>query len=692
MQFKHIILTGKSTMDVVLTQSQQQVLEDIKSFMASDSSVFILCGYAGTGKTTMIKRIADYISKTCRVSLMAPTGRAARVLKEKTGYDAYTIHRGIYSTGGIVAKEVKDIAESEFKIRFPIARFEDQIVAIIDEASMLSSQTIKHELYQFGTNNLMDDLLTFVRPSHGGKIIFIGDPAQLPPVGDSVSQALNPEFFINKNLKVKKTELSEVLRQTGDSVILKNSIQIRSLLISDKRNRLIFEEKDGDVVSLPPHLLMSQYMNERRDSGKNNCVIICFSNQAASQYNEQIRQELFGKGNTELQVGDVLMVVQNNYRLDRMNGEFVPVLSVGEKIKQSVPVYVQEEGQKIRKNITLEFQRIEVLDSLGGRRSCLILLDLLYSGAPSLSISEHRALYINFCMRNPKLKQGTIEFCNAIQEDEFYNCLKAKFGYAVTGHKCQGGEWAKVFVDYRGRTGLSDDCLRWAYTATTRAKKTLYICNLPHITPFSKFRIEPIQQCSKINEECRILDKVTPSPNHQQSAPDFLHAKYWCIKKNLEWTPYEIDSITSKPYQEIYHIQTPDGIERYDIRYKKGGIFTKAIAQTPSKHTAIVDLLLNNEDAMPLIFNYKPSDDIHEKLYHMIRSVCDSLSIQITNVVEHKEEYRVMYYFRTSNTMSYIKIYIDASGYVTYAKPMSLIGAEDDELKVLIETITTHFE
>jgi hypothetical protein len=160
----------------------------------------------------------------------------------------------------------------------------------------------------------------------------------------------------------------------------------------------------------------------------------------------------------------------------------------------------------------------------------------------------------------------------------------------------------------------------------------------------------------------------------------------------MEWTPYKINSVVSKPYQEIYHIQTPDSIERYDLRYKKGGIFTKAAAQSPTKHTPILALLLNNERAMPLVFNYHPSDGMHEKLYNLVRSACDSLSIQITNVVEHKEDYSVMYYFRTSDTFSYLKVYIDASGFVTYAKPMSLIGKEDKELMVLIEAITNHFE
>lgn len=679
-------------MNIALTQSQQQILETIKEFISSDSSVFILHGYAGTGKTTMVKHIADYLYELRDVKLMAPTGRAARVLAKKTGYEAYTIHKTIYNSAAFRAKEVKDIAESEFRLFFPVKNTDGNIVAIVDEASMLSSQRAEHELYRFGTDNLMDDLLTYVRFSFGGKVIFVGDPAQLPPVGESVSQALNPEFFIEKGLKVMQAELREVLRQTDSSVILKNAMQIRGLLDSEKRNRLVFDEKDGEVVSLDAHELLDRYMYERNKSDKNDCVVICHSNSSASKYNEQIRNRLYGENNPPLKVGDILMVVQNNYRLDRMNGEFVPVLYVGNIIKQSTPVYIQEGGQSVRKIITLEFQSIQVTDSLGNPQYCMLLSDLLYNDAASLSIDEHRALYINFCMRNPDLKPGTEEFKKALMNDKFCNCLKAKFGYAVTGHKCQGGEWSKVFVDYSGRTGLSDDCLRWAYTATTRARNTLYVTNLPHITPFSQFRIEPVQQCSKINAECRIIDNVEPSPYHEHSVPNYIHAKCRCIMKNMEWTPYSVVSVVSKPYQEIYNIQTPDGIERYDLRYKKGGVFSKAKPQIPSCHSVMVSMMLDNERAMPLVFDYVPSDDMHEKLYNMIRSACDAFSIQITNVVEHKEDYSVVYYFRTSGTMSYIKIYIDASGFVTYAKPMSFIGQEDKELMLLIETITNHFE
>ena len=675
-----------------LTFHQHQILRQIEVFMESDASVFILRGYAGTGKTTMVKHIVDYISQSRLVALMAPTGRAARVLSEKTGYDANTIHKTIYGTGSLVSKEVKNVAEAEFKLCFPINMTDGKIVAVVDEASMLCSRTVEQEMFQFGTDNLMNDLLTFVRPSYGGKVIFVGDPAQLPPVGESDSQALNETFFVEKGLKVMTGTLTEVLRQTGDSVILKNAMKIRELLNTEIRNRLVFEEKEGDVESIADGELLNKYFDERKRGGEKDNVVICFSNQSAYQYNKAIREKLYAEENPELKVGDVLMVVHNNYRLDKMNGEFVSVSYVGEKVKQTAPVYVQKGGIRQLSNITLTFQHVQVSDLKNVPMDCMLLLDLLNDGSPSLGIDRQKALYINFCMRHPHLKIGSKEFSDALLADMYCNCLKAKYGYAVTGHKCQGGEWKKVFVDYSGRTGLSNDCLRWAYTATTRARETLYIFNLPHITPFSKFRIEQVQQCSKMNPECRVIDKVEPSPFHEPSAPDYLHAKCRCVMENMEYTPYNIVSVVSKPYQEMYYIQTPDGVECYDIRYKKGGVFAKAVPRKDTRHSQTVGMMLNSERAMPLVFNYIPSDEVHGQLYHLICSVCDELSIQMTNVVEHKEDYSVVYYFRTSDNMSYLKIYIDDSGNVTYAKPMSMAGKEDKELLLLIQYIQNYCE
>lgn len=675
-----------------LTNQQSKVFKQIKAFLNSDASVFILRGYAGTGKTTMVKVIADYIEQTRQLAMMAPTGRAARVLAMKTGHTATTIHKAIYSKAHVEPKKVKNIAESEFKFVFSINNSENggNIVAIVDEASMVCSRKIEHELFMFGTDNLMEDLLTFVRPNFGGKVIFVGDPAQLPPVGESVSNALRAEYFKEKGLKVIEAELTEVLRQKDDSVILKNAMMIRDLLKKDKRNQLVFEEQKDDVETVPSEQFLDKYLNYRKESGKHDSVIICYSNKSANRYNRDIRKSLYG-GDVPLQENDILLITQNNYRLDRMNGEFVPVLSIGERIQQSAPVYAQIGGKKERIVITLNFIKVTVPNGDGNPIPSMLLEDLLTSDTATISIDENRALYINFCMRNPNLKQGTESFVEALLNDEYYNAIRAKYGYAVTGHKCQGGEWGKVFVDYTGRTGLDDDSLRWAYTATTRAQKTLYVTNLPHITPFSKFRIEPIQKCKNIAPECRILNEVPPTPFHNKNVDNGIRAKYHCIAKNMEYTPYRIISVQSRPYLEIYNIQTPDGVDRYDLFYKAGDIFQPAKAASPNQHTPLIEIMLNDEQGMSYKYNYIPSDESHCKLLDLIRSACDTISVQITNVVEHAEDFSTTYYMRTSGTFSYIKVYVNSNGFITYAKPMSLKGKDDGELSEIIEIINSHF-
>lgn len=675
-----------------LTTQQNIVFEQIKAFLNSDASVFILRGYAGTGKTTMVRVIADYIEQSRHLVMVAPTGRAARVLAMKTGHAAVTIHKAIYTKAHVEPKKVKDVAESEFKFVFPINQSENggNIVAIVDEASMVCSRKIEHELFMFGTDNLMEDLLTFVRPNFGGKVIFVGDPAQLPPVGEPVSNALRAEYFQEKGLKVIEAELTEVLRQKDDSVILKNAMMIRNLLKKEKRNQLVFEEQKDDVETVPSEQFLDKYINYRKESGRHDSVIICYSNKSANRYNRDIRKALYGE-DVPLQENDILLITQNNYRLGRMNGEFVPVISIGKRTQQSAPVYAQIGGKKERIVITLNFIQVTVPDGNGNPMPCMLLEDLLTSDKATISIDENRALYINFCMRHPELKQGTEAFAEALINDEYYNAIRAKYGYAVTGHKCQGGEWGKVFVDYTGRTGLDDDSLRWAYTATTRAQKTLYVTNLPHITPFSKFRIEPIQKCKNIAPECRILNEVPPTSFHNENVDNGVRAKYHCIAKNMEYTPYKIISVQSRPYLEIYNIQTPDGVDRYDLFYKAGDIFQPAKAISPNQHTPLIEIMLNDERGMSYKFDYIPSDESHSKLLDLIRSACDTISVQITNVVEHAEDFSTVYYMRTSGTFSYIKVYVNSDGFITYAKPMSLKGKDDAELNAIIEIINSHF-
>lgn len=670
-----------------LTLQQQRVFEQVKAFMESDDSVFILRGYAGTGKTTMVKVIADFFNGRYNFSLMAPTGRAARVLSQKTGYEALTIHKSIYANEAIAVKEKRDIADVEFKFVYPIRVNTKRVVAIVDEASMVSCSKSEEELFSFGTNNIMEDLLTYVRPSFGGKVIFIGDPAQLPPVGEKVSNALNTEFFIKRNLKVCEAELTEVLRQRGESSILKNAFMIRDLLAKKERNHLIFEEKENEVECIEPENFLNKYF-ECRNVAKNNheSVIICFSNKSANGYNREIREVLYGK-DCSIRKGDIILIAQNNYMIERMNGEFVPILEVGNRYSITAPVYCQVGSSKERVNITLNFVEVWVLNGENLPINCLLIEDFLENDNANLSIDEQRALYINFCMRNPNLKQGTQEFANALKIDEFYNAIRGKYGYAVTGHKCQGGEWKRVFVDYNGRTGLDDDSLRWNYTATTRAKECLYFSNLPHITPFSKFRIDPIQKCKSVDGECRVISEVGPTPFHSINSENFLRAKYNCIIENLKGTNYRVHSIVSLPYLERYCIQTPNGVDRFDIYYNIGGVFSPAKPNVRNEHTQLLLIMLNNENAFPCVFDYVPSDDLRKNLYHIIRSSCDSLSIQLTNVVEHSEDFSIMFYFRTCNVFSYLKVYINSKGFVTYARPMSMLGGEDSDLIALIEEI-----
>ena len=161
--------------------------------------------------------------------------------------------------------------------------------------------------------------------------------------------------------------------------------------------------------------------------------------------------------------------------------------------------------------------------------------------------------------------------------------------------------------------------------------------------------------------------------------------------KNMEYTPYKITSVQSRPYLEIYNIQTPDGVDRYDLYYKTGNIFLPAKAASINQHTQQIEMMLNDERGMSYKFNYVPSDESHSKLLDLIRSACDTIGVQITNVVEHAEDFSTIYYMRTSGTFSYVKVYVNSDGFITYAKPMSLKGKDDGELDAIIEIINSHF-
>ena len=671
-----------------LTSQQQQVLDKIKIFLDSDISVFILKGYAGTGKTTMIRTIIEEIkSREKRPILMAPTGRAARVLESKNSWEANTIHRCIYELDTIETKEDSD----DIRFIFPLKNREDEAndhICIIDESSMIGTREIQNELFEFGTGSLLNDLLTYVAPNRGGKIIFVGDPMQLPPVGDNVSNALDEKYFESIGLKAMVSELTDVVRQGAGSAILSNAMKVRALIESQQKNNLVFDRQENEVIDMegykmPEHLLS---LYPKPEIGQS--VIITFSNRQARDYNYAVRELLY-PNQKQIVVGDILQVVSNNYKLDVMNGDFVKIVAInGETECQSAPVYINIGGKRIQHKIVLTFRNVRIRLDNDLEISCKIIENMLDDAEPNLTFAQIQALYINFCMRYPQLKRGSQQFKEYLKADPYFNALRVKYGYAITGHKSQGGEWNTVFVDYTGRTGLNTDCLRWTYTVTTRASHMLYGYNMPNVTPMSKLQVAPIIKVSKPRDEYLSFTDVPETPFHSKDAPNFLKAKYWVVLDELKKENCIIKNVESKNYCEWYYIEDNNGfVHTIQCFYNKAGLFTRYQTNDTSEGIIRILSLMQTNMTMLCSFRYIPSNKLLRELYNYVESICSDLDIKITNIVEHISHYNVYYYLQGSGKYSCIQFYITKDGFISYAQPFSDLGNDDAILKEVIERL-----
>lgn len=673
---------------MVLTTQQQQALMAITEFLNSDIPVFILKGYAGTGKTTIISQIISEIKKFEKLPLlMAPTGRAARVLETKTGYEAFTIHRMIYELDEIETKEDSD----DIRYIFPLKDEEDLAkdhICIVDESSMIGTREVQNELFEFGTGSLLNDLLTFVAPHRGGKIVFVGDPMQLPPVGDNKSNALDEDYFEKIGLKVKVSELTDVVRQDNGSAILSNAMKVRALLESSQRNNLVFERKENEVLDIEGYNMPTQLLSIYPKPEIGQSVIITYSNRQARDYNYTVREVLY-PGQKQIVIGDILQVVSNNYGLNVMNGDFVKIVDVlGDSENQSAPVYVTIGNDRVQQNITLTFRNVRVRLDNGKEFSCKIIENMLDDADANLSFVQIQALYINFCMRHPGLKRNSQQFKEYLKNDPYYNALRVKYGYAITGHKSQGGEWATVFVDYTGRTGLSNDSLRWTYTVTTRASQVLYGCNMPNVTPMSRMKVAPIIKVTKPREEYLSFSDIPETPFHQSSASNFLKAKYWIVSDELKNNGCYVKGVESKSYCEWYRVED-DKKQLHTVQcfYNKAGLFTRYIAL--DNMDGIIQILSCLQVNMtPLCsFRYNPSSEVLLTLYNNVESICSDLDVKITNIVEHLSSYCIYYYLQTSGSYACIQFFITKDGFISYAQPFSDEGLEDGILKSVVERL-----
>ena len=446
------------------TIGQKKIIESLSEFVTDEDSsrIFVLNGYAGTGKTTLIAALVAALRRAgIRSVLLAPTGRAAKVLAQYAGTQALTIHKRIYR------ERVNAAYESKFSL--DINR-EKGAVFIVDEASMLSDASSGGAL--FGSGSLLSDLVHYVRSGERCRLILVGDSAQLPPVGLERSPALDPAELMAYGDPVYET-LDEVVRQGAESGILFHATMVRCMLENHLFEVPRFELGYPDFERVEGGEFLEKLQDCYDRYGRDETIVVTRSNKRANRYNEGIRRHVLG-AEEEIESGDMLMVVKNNYHFT-------------ERIEQC-PMNFIANGDIARLKKIRHFEEFygfrfaDVVLSFGdyddAEIPCKILLDTLSSESPSLSRDDAQRLFYE--VEKDYMDIGSkIKRYREIRENPHYNALQVKFAYAVTCHKAQGGQWRAVFVDrcLFGDEPMTPDMMRWLYTALTRAQEKVYLVN-----------------------------------------------------------------------------------------------------------------------------------------------------------------------------------------------------------------------
>ena len=445
-----------------LTGSQEKLLIKITDFLFNyPKDIFILKGYAGTGKTSIISTLVKNLPKIKKKAvLLAPTGRASKVMTSYSGIPAYTLHKHLYYP------ETDEFGKPHFTLRKNKLK---NTVFIVDEASMISGQNTSEDF--FNASSLLSDLIDFVYSNSGNQLILVGDKAQLPPVGTSLSPALDEQYLSsNFDKNIQSFELTEIVRQTLDSGILFNATKIRDEILSEIPGKLKFDTTGfKDIIRLidgydiQDAIETAYYGNNFEET-----AIIVRSNKRANLYNQQIRSKVLLKEN-ELDTGDYLMIVKNNYFwLDKSspagfiaNGDIIEIL----EIFKFIDLYGFRFAEvKIR---MLDYPTQKPFETV-------ILLDTLNSETPSLTYQENNKLYQ--AVKEDFSHLSKWQQYKAVKNNKYFNALQVKYAYALTGHKSQGGQWNNVFIEQPYNLNTTDkEQLRWLYTAFTRAKKKLYL-------------------------------------------------------------------------------------------------------------------------------------------------------------------------------------------------------------------------
>ncbi|QCR21733.1 ATP-dependent RecD-like DNA helicase [Pontibacter sp. SGAir0037] len=445
------------------TEDQAKLFAKLDEFIVTkevEKAVFLLKGYAGTGKTTVVTSLVKILNKFgYKYVLLAPTGRAAKVMSSYSGKVAFTIHKKIYR------QTANPYSEGLAFTRQPNKA--ESTVYIVDESSMISDEA------GFGENGLLRDLMSYVFEKKTNKLLLIGDTAQLPPVNQSLSLSLDAGYLKhNFRCHVQEIEMKQVMRQAEQSGILMNATNLRNQLKNDKPEIKLHTKGWRDIYKMTGEKLEDGLRYAYDKFGIENSIVICRSNKTANLYNQHIRRQIFF-AEDEIGVGDYLMIVRNNYfwlpkdsEIGFMaNGDFVEITKI-----------IRYEDMYGFRFADIRIRFVDYPDA--EEQEVKIMLDTLYSDAPALPADQNKKLYEEVLRDYADIKTKR-ERSKELKKNPYLNALQVKFAYALTCHKAQGGQWKAVFVDqgYLKEEMVNEEFARWLYTALTRSSEELFLLN-----------------------------------------------------------------------------------------------------------------------------------------------------------------------------------------------------------------------
>lgn len=612
--------------------------------------------------------------------MLAPTGRAAKILSQKTNFAASTIHRHLYSGETLKDTDTHDGKEYDtFKLFFgsSVNDSNNDAVYVIDESSMVSNVYTEDETLKFGSGFLLNDLMHYVFPDPADtrrKIIFTGDNAQLPPVDMNFSPALDARYLKDQfGLKSTAAELSEVVRQKENSNILSLASSLRKSIQENRYGSIDFTAS-GEISAIEQTGVVDEYINHAGPS-YDKAVIIAYSNARVYSYNQMVRRKRFPGNELKPLAGDKLVVVNNNYLYEKplLNGDFGTLLhaddqGITHRVKVTLPM--RDGKGSYTSEVPLHFRkaRVQFSDNEGDNIiECYLLENLLFSEKRDLRYVEKVALLNLLKQKYGKEKGNGLNFKDMMKADPFFNALRVKFGYALTCHKAQGGEWDHVYVNALSPGGYNHEgYFRWLYTAITRARLSLSIINMPSVVVTTRLKeagSKPAEVMAAANE----TDDEKPA----FASKNFEHFTNRLIEQLSSSHNYKTGEIRAIAYGKQFTIQNEEGSALIRLFHKAGGELSRMdvlnIKQiSPERLQELFGPLMtassmlniegiSGKDKQAVYGNTIPDLDILQRLKDELERLLIPAGISVQKKESHP--YHEIYYFAKQSQFALIKFY-----------------------------------